>query len=39
MIEGEINQILFDMESEFAKLVSEPVEIEIKNETETDTNG
>ena len=39
MIEGEINQILHDMESEFANLVVEPVEIEIKNETETDTNG
>lgn len=34
MIEGEINQILHDMENEFALLVSEPVE----NERETDTN-
>jgi len=39
MIEGEINQILHDMESEFANLVSEPVEIEIKDDAETDTNG
>ncbi len=39
MIEGEINQILHDMESEFANLVVEPVEIEIKNDAETDTNG
>ena len=39
MIEGEINQILHDMESEFANLVVEPVEIEIKDEAETDTNG
>ena len=38
MIEGEINQILFDMESEFANLVSEPVEIEVKDEAETDTD-
>ena len=39
MIEGEINQILHDMESEFANLVVEPVEIEIKDEAETDTDS
>lgn len=35
MIEGEINQILHDMEKEFANLVSEPVE----DEREEDTNS
>ena len=39
MIEGEINQILHDMENEFANLVCEPVAIEVEDEAETDTNG
>ena len=39
MIEGEINQILHDMENEFAGLVCEPVAIEVEDEAETDTNG